>query len=331
MMFDVRRCRWTLLPSIGVLSFLLAVAVVLFTGPAAFAAYPESPIRIIIPFSPGGATDVEIRHLAPQLQKHLGVPVVVENVPGAQGMEAYRRVWQAAPDGYTLLAINTPHASILEQVYDGRFETLGYSYLVGLITDYRVLVASAASPIKNFQDVVDNASLSSVTFAGTLGGSDHMAVIFLQRELGAEGVIHVPVGGSAAMRSAVLGGHVDLTTLSYSEALQWVQQGEVTAIAVLAPERLPGLPDVPSVVELGIPNVQVYTTRGLVAPPGLPEERRAILIEALRKALAEPEFVSWAESAGKDFQPRWGDEYLEQARKLAEDVAAVAPAFREAN
>src|SRR5690606_32188261 len=98
----------------------------------------------------------------------------------------------------------------------------------------------------------------------------------LQRELGAEGVIHVPVGGSAAMRWAVLGGHVDLTTLSYSEALQWVQQGEVTAIAVLATERLPGLPGVPSVVELGIPNVQVYTTRGLVAPPGLPEERRAI-------------------------------------------------------
>ncbi len=280
--------------SISSLAACAVAAITLATNAAVAQDYPtKQPIRLVVPFAPGGVTDTSGRIVAEALGKRIGQTIIVENQPGASGNIGTTRVAQSAPDGYTLLlgfdgtlAIN-PHV-FAKTGFDGPKD---FAPITKIGDATLILVAHPSVPAKDLQGLIAH----SKTVAGGLsygtsgnGGTPHLAGEMLKQRSGAA-LTHIPYKGGGQAMQDVLGGNIPLVYTAIAGASQSVKAGRVNAIAVSSAKRDAALPNVPTMKESGYPDMVVDSWVALLAPAKTP----TAIIERLQRetaaALAQPE------------------------------------------
>ncbi|ESH85138.1 ABC transporter substrate-binding protein [Cupriavidus sp. HPC(L)] len=255
--------------------------------------FPTKPIQLVLPFPPGGATDVVGRIVAQKLGERLGKTVVVENRAGAGTVVGASYVAKAAPDGYTLLASSGTTFTVNPAVYpklpydpQKNFEPIGLIGVTGLI-----LLANRDVPVNNLKEFVAAAKNDPGKYSyGSFGAGTtaHFAGEQLLNLTGAR-LLHVPYKGSAPAMTDLIGGQIPFSIDTVAAALPQVRAGKVKAIAVTTAKRSTLLPNVPTVAEGGYPGMDASTWIALVAPRGLPPEVHARLEKALADTIADPD------------------------------------------
>jgi tripartite-type tricarboxylate transporter receptor subunit TctC len=272
-----------------------AAALVLLAAPA-FAlaqAYPTKPVKVIIPFPPGGPTDVLGRIVAQRLAEKLGQPFVVENKPGASGMIGATQVAKAAPDGYTIL-INASLHVINPSLYPKmQHDPIKDFAPVSQIADVpMVLVVNKTNPAKNLNDVIAQARKNpGMTFASSGNGTaPHLAGEAFNVATGLK-LTHVPYKGSAPALTDVMGGHVAMMFDPLASSTPFIHSGSLRPIAVTTAKRVPTLPDVPTMAESGLAGYEISTWYGVWAPANTPKDIVAKLSGEIAKLVKEPEIA----------------------------------------
>lgn len=266
-------------------------------GSPAFAQeYPTGPIKIIVPFSAGGSSDTTARAIGALLEQELGQPVVVENLPGANGRLGATQLANAAPDGYTLMvasigvfAINAALFPDLE--YDPQVDL---DLLTVAVRTPNVLVATPSFAANTPQELVAHltANPETVTFASSgVGSSDHLTSELFWKESGTMG-IHVPYQGGGPAITDLIGGHAEVSFQNFGAVSEHIKQGSLNILATTSEERLEDFPDAPTMAEAGFPGVTVYSWQAVGAPAGLPEDVKAKLEAALQAVTTNPDFVA---------------------------------------
>ncbi len=284
-----RRGLWPALAS-ALLPILLAATAV---PASAQTAYPSKPVRLVVAFAPGGNIDVPARIVAAKVTELWGVPLMVENKPGAGGSVGTDSVAKSAADGYTLAACSSATHAVNPALhrklpYDSVADFTPIS-LIG--TAPNVLLVPAASPIRTLADFIAQAKASpgklSLGTAG-IGSTQHFSLELLKAMTGTD-ITHVPYKGGSLALSDLLGGQIPATISGLPTAIGAIKAGKVRALAVTAPRRSPQLPDVPTVAESGLPGYEVVTWTGVCGPAGLPKPLVARLHADIARAVDAPE------------------------------------------
>jgi tripartite-type tricarboxylate transporter receptor subunit TctC len=271
---------------------LLPLLGLAFAAVAGAQAFPDKQVTIVVPFPPGGSTDMVARVLAQGLQERLGQPFVIDNRPGATGTIGAGQVKRAAPDGYTLLVsslgtfVIAPHL-IKATPYDA---TQDFDYLSVLVQAPNVLVASNATPALTVTDVLQllRSRPGKVSFASSgAGSSDHLSAELFWQQTGTEG-LHVPYKGGAPAVNDLLGGQVDFSFQNVNAVLAHIRSGKLRPIAVTGTKRSSVLPDVPTLAEAGVKGAEVYSWQGFAAPKGLPAPVKARIMDATVATFKDP-------------------------------------------
>jgi len=249
--------------------------------------YPDKPIRLIVPFAAGGATDVLGRLLAVGLGQKLGQSVVVENKPGASTIVGATQVARSAPDGYTLLLAASTTLTLNPAIRSNlAYDPIKSFTPIGLVADMSlVLVANPDTHLNSVKDLATQSQAQPDKFSyGSFGSgsSVHFGAEMLKSTAGIR-MVHVPFNGSAPSLTALVGGQVQVAVDTVVASLPLIKAGKIKPLAVLSAQRLPALPQVPTVAESGYPGFQMGTWFALMAPAGLP----APVQQKLEKALAE--------------------------------------------
>ncbi|MBL8376728.1 MAG: tripartite tricarboxylate transporter substrate binding protein [Burkholderiales bacterium] len=301
------------MPSLRLSRFLIT-ALALLPMSAVFAqeAWPSRPISLVVAFPPGGVADLTARPMAFALEKFLKQKVVVENRPGAGGGVGNAYVARAKPDGYTLL-MALSSVTILPEAdrVNGRAPayTLDQLTPIALVSaDPTVLVVRAETPYRSVRDLLDaaRANPGKINYASSgYYSALHTPMEMLSLATGTK-MFHIPYQGGGPAVTAILGGQVDALASGPGPVVQHIKAGKLRALASWGDKRHPALPDVPTLKESGIDN-EFYIWAGMLAPAGTPEPIVRTLRDAVRQAVADPQFRQTMEGAGQPIQ------YLDQA------------------
>ncbi|ODT31042.1 MAG: LacI family transcriptional regulator [Hydrogenophaga sp. SCN 70-13] len=254
-------------------------------------AWPDKTVTIVVPFPPGGSTDMIARTLQPKLQEKFGGTFVIDNKPGATGTIGATLVTRAAPDGHTLFVsslgpyVIAPH--LTKVTYDA---TKDFDYITVAVQAPNVLVVPAASPHKSMADVIayQKANPGKMTFASSgNGSSDHLTAELYWQQTGTSGV-HVPYKGGGPVMTDLLGNQVDSSFMNINTAMPQIRAGKLRALSITSAQRSSLLPDVPTLDELGIKDANVYSWQAVAAPKGIPADLKAKLQAAIKDALNDP-------------------------------------------
>lgn len=283
----------------------LAAAVLAFVGPAAAQDYPARPVRLVVPYGAGGASDVMARFLAQKLGELLGQPLVVENQAGAAGTTAYIGVSKAAPDGYTLgyatssLAIN----AVLKPKL-GYNPIRDFAPISNFVEIQNVLIVPASSPFRSVADLIAEAKkrpgeLNYVTLGP--GSTPHLSAELFCTAAGIKAQ-QVPYKQTTQAYTDLIENRVQFWIASMPSTLPHVQSGKVRALAVASAKRSPAYPDVPTLIESGVPAESTFW-QGLFAPAATPAALVATLNAAIRKVVAQPETRAFYDKLGAELAP----------------------------
>lgn len=273
----------------------LAAGLVAGAVPAAAQTYPIKPVRIVVPFPPGGPTDVTARLVAERLAARLGQPVIVENRPGGGGgTVGARYVAGAEPDGYTLLLALTGTLTISPAIYKGSgYDTLkNFAPVAMVFSGAQLLTVHPALPVSSLKELVDFAKAhpGKVSYASPgFGTQPHLLGELFKTVTGTD-VVHVPYKGSAPAVTDLVAGQVQMMFDAPTSLLPHVQAGKLRALAVTSETRIAPLPQTPTVVEAGFPRLTATLWSGIVAPAGTPEAVIARLNEAINAELQTESF-----------------------------------------
>ncbi|MBC7708911.1 MAG: tripartite tricarboxylate transporter substrate binding protein [Rhizobacter sp.] len=259
---------------------------------SAIAAWPDKPVTLIVPFSPGGSSDMIARTLVPKLTEKFGTTFIVENRAGAGGTLGAAFAKRAAPDGYTIFVSSLgPFVIAPHLTKNAGYDALkDFDYITVAVQAPNVLAVPANSPHKSFADVLafHKANPAKMTFASAGNGtSDHLTAELFWQLTGTSGV-HVPYKGGAPAMADLLGGQVDATFMNINTGIPNIKAGKLRALAITSAKRSPLLPDVPSMEELGITGVTVYSWQAVAVPKGLPADIKGKLHQAIVAALNDP-------------------------------------------
>lgn len=305
--------------------------VYLVTAGAAFAAYPERPIRVIMPFPPGGTVDVVTRLVTSEAGEILGKPFVLDYRPGAGGTIATEATARAQPDGYTLL-VTTPNHTINPALRAKLpFNTEADFSPVTLIANVpELLIAHPSAPFANMREFLQYAKANpgklSYSSAG-IGTLPHITMELLLRNAGLD-VTHVAYKGAAPALTDLMGGVVHLKYDTYATTSPLLPSGKVKVIATAGRSRLPQLPNIPTVAESGFPGYEGYLWIGVLGPRGVPPEVITTLSSALIKGARSQKVAARFQSDGIE-TPAGGPEEL--SRLIANELKLWARVVREAN
>ncbi|MDF1592491.1 MAG: tripartite tricarboxylate transporter substrate binding protein [Desulfobacterales bacterium] len=279
----------------NLLVVLLVVGVFVVT-PASVKAFPNKPISLVTWSSPGGGGDVLGRNLQRPLSKIAGQRVIIVNKPGGSGAVAMEYAEKMKPDGHQLLIV-TLSGIITPHVAGTRLSVADFKGLIRVQLDPEVLMVRGDSPYKNAKDAIEakKADPGGIKFAGAfLGNLDSLLCYQLFKAAGIEKYDYVPFSGGGEAMTALLGGHVQVLFGNPSEVAPQVESGQIRLISIATPERLPGLPNVPTLKEQGY-DIEGVLWRGIVAPPGTPDDRIMIMNQLVKTAMQDPEFVKYTE------------------------------------
>jgi tripartite-type tricarboxylate transporter receptor subunit TctC len=293
--------------------------------------FPTKPLRIVVPFAPGGSVDISARVLAAPLGEELGQPVVVENRTGGAGRIGGSAVAHAPADGYTLLAGSSGSLTATQAIAKSMPYHVTQSFVPLTLINITpmAIVAGRAFPGRNLADVIAaakaNPSKVGVGSAG-MGSSNHLAIELFQAVSGTK-LLHVPYKGSGQALADLLGGQIPLTVDQIASSLGYVKQGQLRVLAVMSDTRSPFLPDVPSTAELGLRGADAASFTGILAPAGLPEPVRARLEAAIIKVASSPAVVQKFKELGAEPRAQGTKEFaafLQADLKKWQEVAAKA-------
>ena len=272
---------------------LAAVALTLGLVAQAGAAYPEKPVTIIVPFPPGGSTDMVARAIAPKLQASLGQPFVIDNRAGATGAIGATAVKNAAPDGYTFLVASIGVYAINPFIQ----KKLQYDPVKDLdpitvaVRAPNVLVANPAFPANSVAELIAllKKTPGKITFASSgAGSSDHLTAALFWQKTGTDG-IHVPYKGGAPAITDLLAGHADVSFQNINAVISHIKAGKLKVLAVTGDKRSPLLPQVPTLAEAGVKGADVFSWQAIAGPKGMPADVKQKLHAAIVAALNDPE------------------------------------------
>ncbi len=289
---------------------LLGLGVAAATGVAAAQGFPSKPVRLIVPFPPGGTTDILAREVATQLSAKWGQPVVVDNKAGASGTIGTVNLVNSPADGYTLMVTATHHVinpSMRKSLpYDTRRDVTSLA-LVAEVPN--VLVVNPAFPARTVGDLVRMAKEKpgSISFGSTgIGGANHLAGELFKSMTGID-MVHVPYKGAAPALNDLLGGQIPVMFDSVPGVLPHVQAGKLRALGVTSKKRVPSLPDVPTIDEAGVKGFEATAWFGMYGPGKMPEDLAARINRDVNAVLAMPavkdKFASLGADAGALSQP----------------------------
>ncbi len=303
--------RHSLLLAAGLLAALAA--------PASAQTFPSKPIRLVVPFTPGGVTDTSGRLIAEHLGKRLGQQVVVDNKPGASGNIGTMQVVQAEPDGHTLVLAFDGTMVINPHVFEKMpFNTTRDLAPVGKIGDaILILVAHPGLKAKSLQEVLAlSKSQSGGLSYGTSGngGTPHIAGELLKQRTGAN-LVHVPYKGGGQALTDVLGGNIPLVYTAIAGAVQHVKGGKLHPVAVSSAQRSRSLPDVPTFIESGVPDFEASSWVGLMAPVKTPKAIIDRLNTELNAVLNDPEVREKLNAMGIAAAPGTPEKFGEEIRR----------------
>ncbi|MGJ7498370.1 Bug family tripartite tricarboxylate transporter substrate binding protein [Variovorax sp. RT4R15] len=255
-------------------------------------AWPTKPVTLVVPFPAGGSTDMVGRAIGTKLAATLGQPFLVDNKAGATGTIGATQVKRAAPDGSTFLVTSLGPLVIAPHLIKGmQYDALkDFDFITVAVQAPNVLVVPANSPHKDVADVIafEKKNPGKMTFASSgNGSSDHLTAELFWQQTGTTG-LHVPYKGGAPAITDLLGGQVDGSFQNVNAVVQNIKAGKLKALAVTGDKRSPVLPDVPTLAEAGVKNVEVYSWQAVVAPKGLPADVRAKVSSAIVAALNDP-------------------------------------------
>lgn len=260
------------------------------------------PLRLIVPFTPGGSTDILARALAPKLQQALGVNVVVDNKPGAGGSLGAAEAAKAAADGNTLLMGHIGTLGVNPSIYPNlAYDPIKSFVPVAWVARVpNVLVVNANSPIKTFKDLIASAKAKPGRLTYSSGGNGSAAhITFESLKLRTQiFMLHIPYRGTAPSITDLIAGQVDATFTGAPAVIPHVRSGRLRALAVSSPSRIPVLPDVPTVAESGYPGFEADQWYGLVAPAGTPADVVAKLNAIVNRALVLPDVAQQLSTEG---------------------------------
>jgi len=300
------------------LAAALLAACLLATGAASAQTYPNRPITLLVPFPPGGATDTIARIIQDPMQKALGQTIVVENVGGAGGMIAANRAARADADGYTILIHQVALAAGMSLYPNLTFDAAKDFAPIGLInTAASTLAAPATLPPNNLKELLTWVKSSGhnikIGHAG-VGSYSHLAGVLIAQELGMKAT-QVPYRGAGPALVDLLSGQVDMESQSAIVSGQLIKSGKLKAYAIIGRKRFAGLPDLPTLGELGYKKLDIDFWHMLLAPAGTPRPIIDKLNSALRAALADPKVQkSFADGGMDEFGP--GEQTPEAASVL---------------
>ncbi len=310
------------------LRIAFAVAAFAWSSAALAQAYPDKPIKLVVPFPPGGATDTAGRLVAQALQSKLGQTVVIENQGGAGGTIGARQVATAAPDGYTLMmAAATSTFGTQPVLYKLDFNPAkAFVPVATVVVDKQVMVVNPSLPVKTVQEFVQYAKANpgKLNYGSAIGIIPHFIVELFKIKTGTN-IVHVPYRGGAPMITDLLGGQIQMTVNGKSVLMPHIQAGKMRAIAVASPERWPELPDVPTLHEAGYLDAPYDTLFGVVAPTGTPAAIISKVNGAINDGLRSPEIRASLAKLGIDPKISTPEEF---AAFIAEDAPRWAEIVR---
>ena len=306
---------------------LLAAA---FCAPAlALAAWPAQPVLVVVPYSPGGSSDLIARALAVELGRELGQSVVVDNKPGASAMLGAELVARAAPDGYTLLLADMPHV-INASLYKTRYDPIKDFTPLGLVgSTPLVLVVNPKLPVKTLKDYIDLAKSRPGKLnlaSGGNGTTTHLMGELMKQQLGLF-ITHIPYKGSGQAMGDVLSGQIEGTFATAPGAVGHVKSGTLRALAVTSAAPTPALPGVPTFESSGVKGLTVTHWFGLLAPAKLAPEADAALQQALARALAAPALQQRLTAMAVDLTPGTPAQFVQ---RMEADSARWARVIQDA-
>ena len=268
------------------------IALIALAEPVCAQGYPNRPIKLLVPFTPGGGTDLLSRVVAQKMSESLGQPIIVDNRPGGNTLIATETVVHAAPDGYTLI-MQTNNLAANPTLYRGKltFDTLKDLAPVSLVAgNPHVLVVNPSVPARDLKEFIAlaKAKPGTISFASAGSGTvNHLAGEQLKILAGID-IMHIPYKGSGSVMPDLLGGNVNALFAAMPTVTGFIKTGKLRAIAVTTPQRFRGLPDVPTIAESGYPGYSFSSWFGILAPAGTPKPVIDRLQAEVVKALQDP-------------------------------------------
>ncbi|MFN0303388.1 MAG: Bug family tripartite tricarboxylate transporter substrate binding protein [Burkholderiales bacterium] len=309
-----------------------AFALVVASAVAVAQDYPNKPIRIIVPFPPGGATDIPARLIAPKLTEALGQPVVIENRAGAGGIIGVEMVAKAAPDGYTLLMATNADFAMTPYIYPklpyDPFKA--FTPISVVVESPMLLVVPTASPYNSLADIIAAAKAKpgtvSYSTAGT-GSTSHVLTEMLASDVGIQ-LLHVPYKGGAPAAAAIATGEVAMGLHNLGSSLNYVKGGKAKAIAVTSAKRHPSFPEWPTAAEAGVQGYTATIWIGMAAPAGTPMEIVNRMSTEVARAVRSPDLRERFTAIGND---PLGTTPEEAATRIKQESARYSAVIKQAN
>jgi tripartite-type tricarboxylate transporter receptor subunit TctC len=288
----------------AVLAFALGLAL---AAPASAQTYPDHPIKLVVPFPPGGPVDVTARIVAQPLSLVIGQPIVIENRGGASGAIGAKLVAAAEPDGYTLMCGNISSLVVtpLFNRYRDYDPATAFAPVAKLTQNYEVLVVRPDFPAKSVRELIAYAKANpgKLNF-GTPGpgNASHLATELFKLKTGVN-IVHVPYKGAAEVATALLGGQVQMFFGDIGGMLPLIRDGRLRALALSSETRSPEVPELPTMIESGVPDYVVLTYIGIAAPGGTPPGVIDKLNAAINRTLRTPEVAAAAARINAEIEP----------------------------
>ena len=284
--------------------------------------YPTRAITVVVPFTPGGSSDITARTVSAKLSEILGQPIIIDNKPGANGSIGATYVAKSSPDGYTLFVGSIGVFAINPVLYkDLAYEPRrDFDLLSVAVRTPNALVTTASFPPNNIAEFIDylkkNPDKVSFASSGT-GSSDHLTAVLFWQKTGTSG-IHIPYKGGSAAHMDIIAGNSNVSFQNLGSIANHVRGGKMKLLAVTADKRDPTFPNVPTLGESGITGLEVFSWQAFVAPKGLPKEVREKLEPALIAAIRHPDTVKKFNDIGFEVVGNNGAEF---AKFLNEELA----------
>lgn len=315
----------------AIVAMLLSAAALMGTSGTAIAqtaqSFPNKPIRFIVPYPPGGASDVTARIIGQKLNEMWGQPVVIENRPGANGNIAAEFVARAPADGYTILMGNVGPNAISASLYKLSYDVVkSFAPITQTTTVPIVLVVNPALPVKNIKELIAHAKTNKLTFASAGNGSSNHLTGELFKSMAGIDMMHVPYKGDSPAMNDVMGGQVSMMFATVVAALPHIKSGKVRAIGLATAKPTSALPDVVPIANSGVPGFDSSSWGGILAPAGTPKEVVNKLHEGVVKVLKMPDTKERLSALGAETIASTPDEFGDYIKSETDKWAKVVKA-----